>query len=384
MLITIDYDNFTPGASLLGGAILGLSSAAYLLLAGRIAGISGLLAGALDAAKQASTADAEGLRRSFIAALVFSGAAHAAAGGADLAPGLRVAPLVLGGALVGLGAGLQHGCTSGHGVCGLSRRSPKSLVLVCVFMAAGVLTATAARSALVETVLPATALAAGGAATALANLVFNGGAALALATSLRASRAAPMRPVVGALCGAGFGAGLLVSGMAQPAKIVGFLKLDSPGGWDPSLAFVMAGAIGAAMYPFNWAQRQRHGNKVGSDSEKAEDEEEEDEGVQHLQLQQQQRPQRGASGNTSMATPARAPWLFPGTPFASMAFLQPASWSAFAHKPRSMLGATLFGAGWAIAGMCPGPGLVLAGAGSPSALAFIPAVLGGLWLARAV
>jgi uncharacterized protein len=380
MLITIDYDNFTPGASLLGGAILGLSSAAYLLLAGRIAGISGLLVGALDAAKQASTADAEGLRRSFIAALVFSGAAHTAAGGADLAPAAAIAPLVLGGALVGLGAGLQHGCTSGHGVCGLSRRSPKSLVLVCVFMAAGVLTATAARSALVEAVLPATALAGGG---ALANLIFNGGAALALATSFRASRAAPMRPVVGTLCGAGFGAGLLVSGMAQPAKIVGFLKLDSPGGWDPSLAFVMAGAIGAAMYPFSWAQRQCYGNKVGSDSEEEEDAEEADEGVQQQQ-QQQQRPQRGASGNTSMATPARAPWLFPGTPFASMAFLQPASWSAFAHKPRSMLGATLFGAGWAIAGMCPGPGLVLAGAGSPSALAFIPAVLGGLWLARAV
>ena len=133
--MTIDWTHFTPGLSLLGGLILGLASAAFILLNGRILGISGILGGLLKPAK-----GDVGWRMAFLL-----GMAAAPMTAAFLFPQVLSAPrieagyvaLVVAGLLVGFGTRLGSGCTSGHGVCGLSRLSPRSLVSTLTFMGLG-------------------------------------------------------------------------------------------------------------------------------------------------------------------------------------------------------------------------------------------------------
>lgn len=125
---------FTPIASLIGGALIGLSTSTLLLFNGRIAGISGVLGGLLrplalgDGAWR--VAFVAGL---LLAPLVYLGFAAWPAVVVDASWGT----LVLAGLLVGVGTRYGAGCTSGHGVCGISRLSPRSLVATACFMAAG-------------------------------------------------------------------------------------------------------------------------------------------------------------------------------------------------------------------------------------------------------
>lgn len=129
---------FTPWSALAGGALIGLSASLVLLGLGRVAGVSGMVSGAL----QRQPAEA-GWRLSFIAGLLLAGAAAMALDPALLGPSARSWPeLVAAGMLVGLGTRMGNGCTSGHGVCGLSRGSPRSVVAVVAFMSAGVISAT--------------------------------------------------------------------------------------------------------------------------------------------------------------------------------------------------------------------------------------------------
>jgi uncharacterized membrane protein YedE/YeeE len=129
--------NFTPIASLIGGMLIGLSASMLMLLNGRIAGISGIVAGALRPEREEW-----GWRICFIAGLVGAGAIARIISPASLAIGISrpLWILLLAGFLVGLGTRLGSGCTSGHGVCGLSRGSMRSLAATLTFMAAGVLT----------------------------------------------------------------------------------------------------------------------------------------------------------------------------------------------------------------------------------------------------
>ncbi|KAA0694096.1 YeeE/YedE family protein [Halopseudomonas laoshanensis] len=129
-----------------------------------------------------------------------------------------------------------------------------------------------------------------------------------------------MRKLIAFASGLLFGLGLIIAGMANPAKVLGFLDLF--GAWDPSLALVMAGAIVAAFLPMQWAQRAS----------------------------------RSLSGE---------PMQLPDT-----------------HRldRRLVLGALIFGAGWGVAGFCPGPALVALGAGVPQALLFVVAMLAGMLL----
>src|SRR5213078_445250 len=113
------------------------------------------------------------------------------------------------------------------------------------------------------------------------------------------------------LAGLVFGLGLIVSGMASPAKVLGFL--DLAGRWDPSLAFVMAGAIAIGVIAFSWARRRNV---------------------------------------TLLGTPMLLPEPGP-------------------IDRRLAGGSALFGVGWGLAGFCPGPALVALGAGQPKALAFV-------------
>ena len=127
-----------------------------------------------------------------------------------------------------------------------------------------------------------------------------------------------MRKFSAFACGLLFGIGLLLSGMANPAKVLGFL--DLAGHWDPSLAFVMAGAIALAAPAFRLA-RTRQSSLAG--------------------------------------VPMRLP-------------------TSRRIERRLVGGALLFGVGWGLAGFCPGPALVAAGSGAPRAWLFVAAMLAGM------
>lgn len=128
---------FTPLPSLAGGALIGLAASILLALNGRIAGISGILGGLLHGEK----AD-RGWRAAFIGGLLGGGVVVATLFPAALRSSLSALPLgvtVVAGLLVGFGTQLGGGCTSGHGVCGISRLSRRSLVATTTFMIAGAL-----------------------------------------------------------------------------------------------------------------------------------------------------------------------------------------------------------------------------------------------------
>jgi len=129
----IDWAHFTPWSSLAGGLVIGAAAAMFVLVNGRIAGISGIIGGLLR-----PSSGGVSWRVAFIAGLLLAPAAYA------LLMALPVPTidagfpsLVLAGALVGIGTSYGAGCTSGHGVCGISRLSPRSLVATAAFMAAG-------------------------------------------------------------------------------------------------------------------------------------------------------------------------------------------------------------------------------------------------------
>jgi len=132
--MVIDWLSFTPIPSLLGGIILGVAAALYVLLHGRILGISGIVSGLLHP-KLADSAWRVSLvlgliSAPFLAALFFG-----------IIPVVEIdsgwLAIVIAGLLVGFGAQYGSGCTSGHGICGLSRLSPRSLVATLAFMCAG-------------------------------------------------------------------------------------------------------------------------------------------------------------------------------------------------------------------------------------------------------
>ena len=125
--------------------------------------------------------------------------------------------------------------------------------------------------------------------------------------------------LIAALAGLLFGIGLILSGMGNPAKVQNFL--DVFGHWDPSLALVMAGAIGVALLPFAWAKRHSR-TPLGCE-------------VQLPQPTQIDRP--------------------------------------------LVLGAALFGVGWGLAGFCPGPALMNLSTGATDVLIFVAAMLAGMW-----
>lgn len=134
--MTIDWASFTPWTALAGGLMLGLASALFILINGRILGISGIVGGLLR-----PRAGDTSWRLSFVLGLF---AAPLLYGVSTELPQARVeaswVTVILAGLLVGLGTRIGSGCTSGHGVCGLSRLSPRSLIATLTFMGAGFVT----------------------------------------------------------------------------------------------------------------------------------------------------------------------------------------------------------------------------------------------------
>lgn len=142
--MSIDWINFTPWSSLSGGALIGLAVSLFVLANGRIAGISGLLGSLLQF-------DSEGWSEKtlFLLGLLLSPLLW---GVFAVLPEIEIQrewpALVIAGLLVGVGTRYGSGCTSGHGVCGISRLSPRSIVATVCFMAAGFATVYVTRHVL--------------------------------------------------------------------------------------------------------------------------------------------------------------------------------------------------------------------------------------------
>ena len=134
--MTIDWNNFTPWMSLAGGIVLGLASALFILFNGRVLGISGIVGGLL----RPKTRDIV-WRLSFLLGMLVAPSLYVAfVGPMQASIDASWAMVIVAGLLVGIGTRYGSGCTSGHGVCGLSRMSPRSLVATLSFMAAGFIT----------------------------------------------------------------------------------------------------------------------------------------------------------------------------------------------------------------------------------------------------
>ena len=131
--MTIDWNSFTPWTSLVGGVLIGIAAVMFALLNGRIAGVSGVLGGLFRPAKGDVA-----WRLAFIAGLIGAPTMYVLF---DDVPTPKIdaawPAVALAGLLVGVGTRYASGCTSGHGVCGLSRLSPRSLVATLTFMAGG-------------------------------------------------------------------------------------------------------------------------------------------------------------------------------------------------------------------------------------------------------
>jgi len=132
----IDWLHFTPWASLAGGILIGLATALLLLANGRVAGISGILGGLLRPSRGDIAWRVAFILGLFVAPLVWLTMRAMPPAQIDHSPAL----LAVGGLLVGIGTRFGSGCTSGHGVCGIARLSPRSLLATACFMTAGFVT----------------------------------------------------------------------------------------------------------------------------------------------------------------------------------------------------------------------------------------------------
>lgn len=138
---------FTPWLSLLGGGLIGLSAVMVMALFGKIAGIAGITKGVTSAVTGADGGSDRIWRLSFLLGLVVAPLAFLLTTGAfpNQTVPTSLAGMAVAGLLVGFGTTIGSGCTSGHGVCGLARLSPRSAVAVAVFITAAILTTTIIR-----------------------------------------------------------------------------------------------------------------------------------------------------------------------------------------------------------------------------------------------
>ncbi|KAL4452038.1 hypothetical protein ABPG75_007700 [Micractinium tetrahymenae] len=354
---------FTPVESGLGGLTLGLLSYAKFSITGRILGISGAVRGLVCGSQEA-------WRVAFVAGLLAGGFALQ-----GLLPsafeafpaGYTLGRALLAGVLVGLGTARGSGCTSGHGISGNASLSLRSFVATCAFMLSGMLAAHLSGAAAVfglppgiAPLAPLSPLSPTGMfgvtllvlavatwlllSAAARQLDRRAGSPAALREELVEATALEKAAVVGVpppaerdaqklaalstaadlFSGFLFALGLGVSGMAKPSKVAGFLSVLSRT-FDPSLLFVMGGALLVALPAFQLALRRSSG------------------------------------------------------PLCAACYDLPAKKGLDANL---ISGALLFGAGWGVGGICPGPGLVALATLQPQALAFVAAMAVGMQLDR--
>eukprot|EP00191_Tetraselmis_sp_GSL018_P004425 CAMPEP_0177620828 /NCGR_PEP_ID=MMETSP0419_2-20121207/27168_1 /TAXON_ID=582737 /ORGANISM="Tetraselmis sp., Strain GSL018" /LENGTH=319 /DNA_ID=CAMNT_0019120521 /DNA_START=177 /DNA_END=1136 /DNA_ORIENTATION=+ len=304
-----------------------------MAITGRVLGHSGILKGLLSN------------DRSIWRPLFVAGMAGGAIAASNLLPGslvqlpetFSIPRAVSAGLLVGVGSTWGNGCTSGHGICGNARLSVRSMVYTATFMVSGAVSATfsGVTEALgvsgMQTVLkpampPPEVLSQG---LTLLGLAAAGGLALWFAASrLQGAANRAVNLVAEAATGAMFAAGLAYAGMTKSSKVGSFLAVTDKC-WDPTLMFVMCGALLLTMPAFQLIMRKK---------------------------------------------------VFPSKPVAADAYQMPTLSSI---DVKLILGGILFGAGWGVGGMCPGPAIANLAAFplNPIYQSFMLAMIGGMWLA---
>lgn len=372
---------FTPVSGLLGGSMIGLSAVTLLLGNGDILGASGICASFVLAPRKTLTESSQQWKVAFLASFLVTvrlymkyidpQALEDPRLGTDPALPI-VSPLgfIVSGFLVGFGTRLGNGCTTGHGICGLARLSKRSFVGVCSFMLTGILSASACSptcplspylrgnmadvqsmyptktTSLIGTII--TAIAVGAAIPAFLRPVRREGVAEISTenkeeTVKRDGLSNSMRKLGPASLSASiFAVGLSISQMVKSFKIYGFLDFKgfSRGTWDPTLALVMGGG-----FLVSWI------------------------GYQFV------------AGHSTMKN--------------SKALTCPLMMKKSVGKfnvptnkiidANLVFGEALFGLGWGIGGLCPGPALFLAGAGFPHLLfRWWPSFFFGSWLAQKI
>ena len=382
MAPNIIYDPVGLARGFTGGLCIGLVSTSLMYLTGKTLGVSGIL-GALvralrlptsSAAARTGSAAAEPApywQLSFISGMLVSGgvllAVQPPAEVFGAALGQHWAVPLVGGCLVGFGTRLGQGCTSGHGVSGLPRLSPRSLVNVLSFMGAGALAAGLSRASFSRAALysasgaPAWDLA----ALFVVPLAATAGALLLLQTLSGASSGsgsatpappaaeppaapapAPSALALGAVGvhGLAFGLALGLSGMCDPAKVLRFLDFAGDGGWDPQLMLVMGGAVLVNAFTYRYLA---------------------------LRLGAERPPLAAALAGGAGAPGASAT-------FAQLVPYGPAAPANSRITWELVLGGALFGAGWGLGGVCPGPAIVDYVSGGSHFGVAIPAILAGM------
>lgn len=294
------------GMALFGGSLIALSSSLNYFFFGKITGLSGFLFYVVGF----KFGPLFPLRMAFIVGMItvvdifynFYGRELWGQPVLDPEEEINIVSWILGGLLIGLGVRWSGGCTSGHGVCGLPRFSKRSLIAVCIFMAFGIATASINQflsdlPPLLQipqdikkyyNIVPRVILSIYQLVVAIYCLFY-------IFTTRQAIE--KVKPVAYFIMGGIFGLGLLISGMASRRKILHFLTINKD--WDPSLAFVMASAVGINLITFQYTMKR--GEAVYN---------------QDIDL--------------------------PDTYMDKGIFVGPA----------------LFGIGWALTGLCPGPALV--------------------------
>lgn len=329
---------------IMGGCILGLSSSLFLLFTGQITGLSGIAEGLVSS-------KGEDWHGSYVLGLCLSGTTMSllfkdnSSSFDHHTSMLSTEMIVVAGLLTGFGTRLGSGCTSGHGLCGLPRRSLRSLVAVATFMSTGAITAyichlPAVHPSLVSHhTLPRHQYLQPG--TSIAVIAMIAGRYLNLFDAIssrdpsqgiasKAIRSSLSVHAASLLCGFSFGVGLIVSGMCNPSRVIRFLDFSSSDGWDPTLMAVLMSGVLINTVSFHVFKHSK------------------------LQVVCEPRRDLGASLHMGLVRPNLV-----------------IDW-------RLLLGSALFGVGWGIAGICPGPGLVSLGALSEGATIFIPSVFIGM------
>ena len=321
----IDFPN-----GVLGGLILGFSSTAFLLFTGKLTGLSGIAEGLVKVG-------GEDWNWTYMAGLTASGFILSKVkpdsfGNSTISPTV----CIVAGILTGFGTRLAAGCTSGHGLCGLGRRSPRSLAAVLSFMFSGAVTAYLTRSAnLSLNFLPKEVLA----VASSSPLLYWGPTAAVLALSVASMK--PSSPKKGSsvanhlasfASALAFGLGLGVSGMCSPDRVVGFLDFtNTTVGWDPTLMSVLGAGVTVTFISFHFL----HASKT---------------------------PVVLSSPPSNLGDLIKI-----GAVKENLVI----DW-------KLVVGSLIFGTGWGLAGFCPGPAIVALGASVTSAGLFVPSMLVGM------
>jgi uncharacterized membrane protein YedE/YeeE len=348
-------------SAVVGGVIIGISSTGFLLASGKLSGISGFVENTLS---PAVPLDDKLWAIAYLVGLILAGITASAVDRPRLGVTTEVRwSLLLGALLVGFGARMGCGCTSGHGISGLPRFSLRALVAVCTFMSVATLAAPCGRlledvgifpivgdsldlpswdAAYTVVLVPFMAYAV---VSVLLKLYYNWVYPIPVPDSVTSEQTSAwihetklQHAGIALIAGFVFGLGLAVSGMCSPQRVKRFLDFSGPDGWDPSLAGVMGGGVLFNMISFHLMHKHN---------------------VEVLVVVKKD-PNDTINLNNVIKM-----WKHP----------------ANLHLPPSfVIGSVCFGLGWGLCGVCPGPGLVNLGASSRVSAAFLPPLLLGMAL----